>query len=375
MTTRAELRSRLRRFLDDPDPSPRSGPTRRSTTGWRRPREYGARFPREATATIAPLAGQTDYPLPDDARRVVRVESPPGQAIARRPPDVAHEAGAAQSYAAFGGALHFGLPPTAPLLVAYRGPYPWPEAADAPLPLPGDGLDLVLLGAAILALGQRQIAAAKRRGGSPPDGLALETARGCTRRRCGGRGESWVVGRGSRDGRLGRSRLHQRHRRRQHRPHDPRPTTHDSPLGPRPRPRRRPRARTGARARAGTGVRTRAGARAGPAAGPLGSPRPPQRDRGRGGRAGRRGPDAARSPRRGRRPRSRGDPDLRMAHGTGRPRLPDLRAARWHPLGGRGRPAPPAHLGCRCARVLVAVETRTIARRAPLGGTGARRRW
>jgi len=38
-------------------------------------------------------------------------------------------------------------------------------------------------------------------------------------------------------------------------------------------------------------------------------------------------------------------------------------------------PRPPAHLGCRCARVLVAVETRTIARRAPLGGGGAIRRW
>jgi hypothetical protein len=178
MTTRAELRSRLRRFLDDPDPDAPLWPDA-ALDDWlaNAARAYGARFPREATVTLAPVAAQTDYPLPDDARRVVRVESPPGQAIARRPPDVAHEPGAAQSYAPFGGALRFGLSPADPILVAYRGPYPWPEAADTPLTLPDDGLDLVLLGAAILALGQRQIAAAKRRGGSPPDSLALETAR------------------------------------------------------------------------------------------------------------------------------------------------------------------------------------------------------
>ncbi len=178
MTTRAELRSCLRRFLDDPDPDAPLWPDA-ALDDWlaQAAREYGARFPREATATIALVAAQTDYPLPDDARRVVRVESPPGQTIARRPPDLAHEPGTAQSYAAFGGALRFGLPPVAAILVAYRGPYPWPVTADTPLPLPDDGLDLVLLGAAILALGQRQIAAAKRRGGSPPEGLALETAR------------------------------------------------------------------------------------------------------------------------------------------------------------------------------------------------------
>ncbi len=178
MTTRAELRSRLRRFLDDPDPAAPLWPDT-ALDDWlaNAAREYGARFPREATVTLAPLIGQIDYPLPDDARRVVRVESPPGQALARRPPDLAHEPGAAQSYAAFGGALRFGLPPVAPILVAYRGPYPWPTAADTPLALPDEGLDLVLLGAAILALGQRQIAAAKRRGGSPPESLALETAR------------------------------------------------------------------------------------------------------------------------------------------------------------------------------------------------------
>ncbi len=49
-----------------------------------------------------------------------------------------------------------------------------------------------------------------------------------------------------------------------------------------------------------------------------------------------------------------------------------LDGTRWE---GEDGPRPPAHLGCRCARVLVAVETRTIARRAPLGGTGAIRRW
>ena len=48
-----------------------------------------------------------------------------------------------------------------------------------------------------------------------------------------------------------------------------------------------------------------------------------------------------------------------------------LDGGRWE---GDDGPFPPAHDGCRCARVLVAVETRTV-RRAPLGEYGARRRW
>lgn len=178
MTTRAELRGRLRRFLDDPDPV---APLWPDTTldEWlaTAAREYGVCFPREASASLAPVAGQTDYPLPSDARRVVRVESPPGQALPRRAPRVAHEPGAGQSWAAFGGKLLFGLPPTDPIAVAFRGPYPWPIADSEPLTLPDEGLDLIMRGAAILALGQRQIGAAKRRGGSPPESVALETAR------------------------------------------------------------------------------------------------------------------------------------------------------------------------------------------------------
>lgn len=191
MATLAEIRGRLRRMLEDTDPAaPVWSDAELGEWLATAARTYGLRRPREATTTIAPVAGQTDYPLPEGARRVVAVESPAGYPLPRRPPRVAHEAGAAQSWAHFGGAVLCGLPPTAPLTVRYRGLYPWPTADGAAVELPDEGLDLVVLGATVLALSRREIAAGKRRGGAAGVAQALAVARAMER-------EAW--------GRLGRS--------------------------------------------------------------------------------------------------------------------------------------------------------------------------
>ena len=178
MATLAEIRARLRRMLEDTDPvAPLWSDVELNEWLAMAAREYGARFPREATATIAAVGGQTVYALPGDARRVLRVESLAGQPIPRRAARTGHEAGAAQTWAYFGGAINLGYPPTAPLVVAYRGLYPFPVNDGAAFELPDEGLDLAITGATVLALEQRGIAAAKRRGGAPDVAVALAVAR------------------------------------------------------------------------------------------------------------------------------------------------------------------------------------------------------
>src|SRR4051812_34311509 len=117
MATLAEVRARVRRMLEDTDVAAQIW-TDGELNEWLgvAAREYGTRFPRELTATIAAVVGQTNYPLPGDARRVLRVECPGGQPVPRRAPRVGHEPGAAQSWAVFGGALSFGLPPEAAIV-------------------------------------------------------------------------------------------------------------------------------------------------------------------------------------------------------------------------------------------------------------------
>ena len=177
MPTLAEARARLRRGLEDTDPvAPLWSDAELNEWLAVAAREYGARFPREATVTIAAVGGQAEYALPADARRVLRVESPVGQPIPRRASRTGHESGAAQSWAHFGGAISLGYAPSAPLVVAYRGLYPFPANDSDPFDLPDEGLDLAIAGATILALQRREIAV-KRRGGSPDVALALAAAR------------------------------------------------------------------------------------------------------------------------------------------------------------------------------------------------------
>lgn len=178
MATVAEVRARVRRMLEDTDPAAQVWADA-ELDDWLgvAAREYGARFPREAVTTIAAVGGQTAYPLPVDARRVLRVECPAGQPVPRRAPSVGPAPGTAQSWAHFGGAIDFGLPPGAAIVVRYRGPYPWPASDAGVVTLPDEGVDLVVLGTTILALQRREVATGKRRGGGGGVATALEVAR------------------------------------------------------------------------------------------------------------------------------------------------------------------------------------------------------
>lgn len=178
MATLGEVRARLRRALEDADPaSPLWSDLDLDDALGTAHREYGARFPREATATLAAVAGQLEYPLPTGARRVVLVESPAGQPLPRRAPNASTEAGAAQSWTVFGGAVCLGAPLVAALVVRYRGLYLYPTSEGGDFGLPEEGVDLAVAGAVVLLLQRREIAGAKRRGGSASVSGALEEAR------------------------------------------------------------------------------------------------------------------------------------------------------------------------------------------------------
>lgn len=182
MPTLSDVRARLRRALEDTDTAtPLWSDTELNEALAVAAREYGARFPREVTLMIAAVAGQTSYALPADARRVLRVENPAGYPLSRRPARVGHEPGAAQTWAAIGApgslTVSLGEAPAAPLVVLYRGLYPFPAADGVDFALPEEGIDLAVAGATVLALQRREIAAAKRRGGAPAAALALEQAR------------------------------------------------------------------------------------------------------------------------------------------------------------------------------------------------------
>lgn len=178
MTTLADARARLRRTLEDTDTvSPVWSDTELNDFLASAHREYGARFPREASATLAFVPGQLTYTLPADLRRVLWVESPAGTPLPRRPLGVVDYGDAGRCWTVFGGALRFDAAPTADIIVMYRGLYPFPTTDAGDFGLPDEGADLALAGALILALQRREMAVAKRAGGAPSVDLVLASAR------------------------------------------------------------------------------------------------------------------------------------------------------------------------------------------------------
>ena len=178
MTTLANLRALVRRALEDTDAvNPLWSDTELNDDIASAMREYGARFPREASTTIAAVVGATEYALPADARRVVRVEAPAGTVLPPRAADLGAEAGRQQSWAVWGGTLLLGEAVDQALVVYYRGLYAIPAADATDAGLPPEGDEVVVWGAVVLALQRREISTAKRRSGSAQEAVALRAAR------------------------------------------------------------------------------------------------------------------------------------------------------------------------------------------------------
>lgn len=78
MTTRAELRARVRAELGDGGGTPLWSDALLHQWLDEAIREYGEQLPREASTSLVSVAGQASYALPSDLDRVLRVEHPDG---------------------------------------------------------------------------------------------------------------------------------------------------------------------------------------------------------------------------------------------------------------------------------------------------------
>jgi hypothetical protein len=78
MTTRLELRARVRAELNDAGGTPLWSDAALNQWLDEAIREYGEHLPREASVNLTSVAGQAEYALPVDLDRVLRVEHPDG---------------------------------------------------------------------------------------------------------------------------------------------------------------------------------------------------------------------------------------------------------------------------------------------------------
>src|SRR5690349_11462559 len=86
MTTRAELRARIRSELNDAGGTPLWSDAALNQWLDEAIREYGEQLPREVSLSLTSVGGQAEYALPSDTDRVLRVEHPGGLLrVAARP--------------------------------------------------------------------------------------------------------------------------------------------------------------------------------------------------------------------------------------------------------------------------------------------------
>ena len=175
MTTRAELRTALRGRLEDAGASPLWDDAALNEAIGEGVRAYGARVPRQATASVAVAEGATSAPVAGvDPDRVVRVRDGTGAAVPRWS-ESDDGTGPGQAWRWWDGALQLARPAAAGTWqvehLAGRTP-PADDAAAVDLG-PGDE-EVVLALARAAALRRRATEEAKR--GLPPAAAPLARA-------------------------------------------------------------------------------------------------------------------------------------------------------------------------------------------------------
>ena len=177
MTTRAELRTALRGRLEDAGASPLWDDAALNEAIGEGVRAYGARVPRQATASVAVAEGATSAPVAGvDPDRVVRVRDGAGATVPRwADTDADDGTGPGQAWRWWDGALQLARPAAAGTWqvehLAGRTP-PADDAAAVDLG-PGDE-EVVLALARAAALRRRATEEAKR--GLPPAAAPLARA-------------------------------------------------------------------------------------------------------------------------------------------------------------------------------------------------------
>jgi hypothetical protein len=192
MPTRAELRTALRRRLEDAGASPLWDDATLNDAVEGAIRRYGARFPRETVATIDVTAGATSVPVTtagiegeriarvlDEAGAIVpRLGEAPGPESAAGGGNAAGAAGLGQAWRWWSGELRLQRPAAVSGIwrIEYRGPRTIPADDVSAVDVATGDEEIVLVLAAAIALRRRAVEDGKRgtygRGPSPALALA-----------------------------------------------------------------------------------------------------------------------------------------------------------------------------------------------------------
>lgn len=181
MTTRAALRTQLRRVLEDISPSdPLWSDDELNDYLATAVRQFSLAVPKLVAAMVAFTMGGASYALPAETIGVEQVVFPGGSGLdipQRAQPGSA--AGDRQSWF-FDGVnlvLAEGAGQNANAVVWCRAAYAWPGADGTDVGLSPQGDACVVWGAAVLALTRREASSAKRRQSQRSESSALEAAR------------------------------------------------------------------------------------------------------------------------------------------------------------------------------------------------------
>ena len=181
MATRLDLRTALRRRLEDSGATPLWDDAAANEALAGAVRRYGHRLPREATATVAVAAGTNAAPVANlaiEPERIVRVRDGTGTDVPRRR-DLADDppaAGLAQAWRWWAGTLLLERPATAGTwTIEFLAPPVLPGDDATALDLP-DGDEEIVLGLAVAILLDRRAVEDGKRGGRTPTAMLAAAA-------------------------------------------------------------------------------------------------------------------------------------------------------------------------------------------------------
>lgn len=179
MTTLANVRAALRRVLEDTDATAYLWPDAELDGYLRTTLEgYSRLVPREVRETIAP-SGTAAYTPASTPLRILGVEYPDGTPVANAASPNSRVLTALTWFAHAGG-VRFSRSLAAGsgnIVLWYAARWPFPGADGTDFGVTPDGDDYLVWGAAVLALGRRLTASAKRRNAAGGESSALVQAR------------------------------------------------------------------------------------------------------------------------------------------------------------------------------------------------------
>lgn len=181
MTTRIELRTAVRRRLEDTGVTPLWDDATLNDFSAEAVRRYGTRVPAERTLTVAVTGSGTSVPVTPalQATQVIRVLDPEGEAVPRQARSTADGFGApGQAWRWWGGTLRFAaLPVSGNWTVEYLDGRSLPaDDVTAVEIVPGDE-EIVVLFAAATALRRRAVEDGKRGLSRGSDAVAVAAER------------------------------------------------------------------------------------------------------------------------------------------------------------------------------------------------------